>query len=32
VLTLAPLITIVGYETIGHRHQTVAMQRLVGLR
>ena len=32
VLTLAPVITIVGYETIGHRHQTVAMQRVRGLR
>jgi low temperature requirement protein LtrA len=32
VLTLAPLITIIGYETVGHRHQSVAMQRVVGLR
>jgi predicted membrane protein len=27
VLMLAPLITVVGYETIGHRHMVVAVQR-----
>lgn len=27
VLMLAPLVTVVGYETIGHRHMTVALDR-----
>jgi hypothetical protein len=27
VLTLAPLVTIIGYETIGHRHMGIAIQR-----
>jgi low temperature requirement protein LtrA len=28
VLTLAPVVTIVGYETIGHRHMAEAIERL----
>jgi len=28
VLTLAPVVTIVGYETIGHRHMAEALDRL----
>jgi low temperature requirement protein LtrA len=28
VLTLAPAVTVVGYETLGHRHMTEALQRL----
>jgi low temperature requirement protein LtrA len=28
VLALAPLVTIVGYETLGHRHMANALQRL----
>jgi low temperature requirement protein LtrA len=27
VLMLAPLVTVIGYETIGHRHMAVAVQR-----
>jgi low temperature requirement protein LtrA len=27
VLMLAPLVTVVGYETVGHRHFTVALNR-----
>jgi low temperature requirement protein LtrA len=30
VLMLAPVVTVVGYETIGHRHLTAALQRLQG--
>jgi hypothetical protein len=28
VLTAAPAVTIVGYETLGHRHMAEAMERL----
>jgi hypothetical protein len=28
VLMLAPVVTVVGYETIGHRHMAAAMERL----
>ena len=28
VLMLAPLVTVVGYETIGHRHMEKALERL----
>ena len=28
VLTLAPVVTVVGYETLGHRHMADALQRL----
>ena len=28
VLTLAPAVTIVGYETVGHRHMAEALERL----
>ena len=28
VLALAPVVTIVGYETLGHRHQEAALERL----
>ena len=28
VLTLAPVVTVVGYETIGHRHMREALDRL----
>jgi low temperature requirement protein LtrA len=28
VLTLAPLVTVVGYETLGHRHVAAALERL----
>jgi hypothetical protein len=27
VLMLAPLVTVIGYETIGHRHMVIAVQR-----
>jgi hypothetical protein len=27
VLMLAPLVTVVGYETVGHRHLTAALKR-----
>lgn len=27
VLMLAPLVTVVGYETIGYRHMAIAVQR-----
>jgi hypothetical protein len=27
VLMLAPVVTIIGYETIGHRHMVIAVQR-----
>jgi hypothetical protein len=27
VLMLAPLVTVVGYETVGHRHLTAALNR-----
>jgi low temperature requirement protein LtrA len=30
VLMLAPVVTVVGYETIGHRHVTAALQRIQG--
>jgi low temperature requirement protein LtrA len=30
VLMLAPVVTVVGYETIGHRHLTAALQRIQG--
>jgi low temperature requirement protein LtrA len=30
IVTLAPAITVVGYETIGHRHQASRMARLLG--
>lgn len=30
VLMLAPVVTIAGYETIGHAHQADVIQRLVG--
>ncbi len=29
VLMLAPLVTVIGYETIGHRHMAIAVQRTV---
>ena len=29
VLMLAPLVTVIGYETIGHRHVAIAVQRTV---
>jgi hypothetical protein len=29
VLMLAPLVTVIGYETIGHRHMDIAVQRIV---
>jgi hypothetical protein len=28
VLALAPVVTVVGYETIGHRHIAAALERL----
>jgi hypothetical protein len=28
VVMLAPAVTVVGYETLGHRHMSDAMQRL----
>jgi hypothetical protein len=28
VLMLAPIVTVVGYETIGHRHMAAALERL----
>lgn len=28
-LTLAPMIIVVGYETVGHRHQAVALERVL---
>jgi hypothetical protein len=28
ILTLAPAVTIAGYETLGHRHVAVALERL----
>jgi hypothetical protein len=28
VLTVAPLVTVVGYETLGHRHMADALERL----
>jgi hypothetical protein len=28
VLTLAPAVTVVGYETLGHRHMAQALERL----
>jgi hypothetical protein len=28
VLALAPVVTIVGYETVGHRHVAAALERL----
>lgn len=27
VLMLAPLVTVIGYETIGHQHMVIAIQR-----
>jgi hypothetical protein len=30
VLTAAPLVTIVGYETVGHRHQDEALAAMRG--
>jgi hypothetical protein len=30
VLMLAPLVTVVGYETIGHQHMAIAVQRTLG--
>jgi hypothetical protein len=27
VLTLAPLVAVIGYETIGHQHMGIAVQR-----
>jgi hypothetical protein len=27
VLMLAPLVTVIGYETVGHRHMDIAVQR-----
>jgi hypothetical protein len=29
VLMLAPLVTVIGYETVGHRHVAMAVQRTV---
>jgi low temperature requirement protein LtrA len=29
VLTLAPTITVVGFETVGHRHQAAALERIL---
>lgn len=29
VLTLAPLVPVIGYETLGYRHMAVAVQRTV---
>jgi hypothetical protein len=31
VLMLAPLVPVIGYETIGHRHVAVALQRTLAL-
>jgi hypothetical protein len=28
VLALAPVVTVVGYETLGHRHAADALERL----
>ena len=28
VLMLAPVVTVVGYETLGHRHMAEALERL----
>ena len=28
VLALAPVVTVVGYETVGHRHQEAALSRM----
>jgi hypothetical protein len=28
VLALAPVVTVVGYETLGHRHMADALERL----
>jgi hypothetical protein len=28
VVMFAPLVTVVGYETIGHRHMEVALERI----
>jgi hypothetical protein len=28
VLMLAPMVTVVGYETIGHRHMAAALDRV----
>ena len=28
VLTLAPAVTVVGYETLGHRHMADALEQL----
>jgi hypothetical protein len=28
VVMLAPVVTVVGYETIGHRHMQVALERI----
>jgi low temperature requirement protein LtrA len=30
VLMLAPLVTVIGYETIGHQHMVIAVQRTLG--
>ena len=30
VLMLAPVVTVVGYETVGHRHMAVHLQSLAG--
>ena len=29
VVMLAPLVTVIGYETVGHRHLASALQRVV---
>jgi hypothetical protein len=31
VLMLAPWVTVVGFETIGHRHQVAALERIDAL-
>lgn len=30
IVAVAPVVVIVGYETIGHRHQAVALEELEG--
>ncbi len=30
VVTLAPMVTVVGYETLGHRHAAEAIARSLG--
>jgi hypothetical protein len=32
VLMFAPLITVIGYETVGHQHQVCALEHALGRR